>query len=138
QFDCESGRIYGVEALARWTHPELGAVSPARFIPIAEQVGLIEAIGGWAIRSACAQLADWRARGFMVPAISVNISPHQFRNAGFCALIAASLDANGLVPSDITIEITEGVMLEETPVVVENVRKLAEMGVRLSMDDFGT
>lgn len=138
QFDCQSGQIYGVEALARWTHPELGAVSPARFIPIAEQVGLIEAIGGWAIRSACAQLADWRGRGFVVPAISVNISPHQFRNAGFCALIAASLDAHGLAPSDITIEITEGVMLEETPAVVENVRKLDEMGVRLSMDDFGT
>jgi len=138
QFDCETGEIYGVEALARWTHPEFGAVSPARFIPVAEQIGLIEAIGGWAMRSACAQLADWRVRGFMVPAISVNISPQQFRNANFCASVAACLDANGLAPGDLTIEITEGVMLDETPAVVENVRKLAEMGLKLSMDDFGT
>lgn len=138
QIASDSGELYGIEALARWTHPEFGAVSPARFIPIAEQIGVIEAIGNWAMRSACAQLADWRARGIEVPAVSVNISPQHFRNPGFCTSVSACLDRHGLKPSDLTIEITEGLMLEETPAVVANVRTLAEMGVQLSMDDFGT
>ncbi|WP_196260581.1 EAL domain-containing protein [Pelagibacterium limicola] len=138
QVDGNSGAIYGAEALARWTHPQFGPVSPGRFIPIAEQIGVIEAIGNWAMRTACAQLADWRARGFDVPAISVNISPQQFRNRGFCESVAVCLERYKLVPSDLTVEITEGVMLEETPAVVANVRSLAEMGIRLSMDDFGT
>jgi diguanylate cyclase (GGDEF)-like protein/PAS domain S-box-containing protein len=138
QIDCDSGEVYGVEALARWTHPEYGAVSPARFIPIAEQIGVIEAIGNWAMRTACAQLADWRARGIEVPAVSVNFSPQQFRNPAFCAGVIACLDRYSLKAEDLTIEITEGLMLEETPAVVANVRELAAMGIRLSMDDFGT
>ncbi len=138
QIDCSTGRLYGAEALARWTHPEFGVVSPGRFIPIAEQIGVVEAIGSWAMRTACAQLADWRARGLDVPTVSVNISPQQFRKEGFCKSVAACLEQNGLGPDDLTIEITEGLMLEETPSVVANVRELAEMGIRLSMDDFGT
>lgn len=138
QIASDSGALYGVEALARWTHPQFGAVNPARFIPIAEQIGVIEAIGSWALRMACEQLADWRARGIDVPAISVNISPQQFRNPAFCASVRACLDRYGLEPSDLTLELTEGLMLDETPAVVANVSALDEMGVQLSMDDFGT
>lgn len=138
QVDCETGEIYGVEALARWAHPDFGNVSPARFIPLAEQIGVVEAIGNWAMRTACAQLAQWRAQGIHVPNVSVNISPQQFRNPSFWASVVSCLDRYSLRPSDLTLEITEGLMLEETPAVVSNVSSLAEMGVRLSMDDFGT
>lgn len=138
QLDAETGELYGVEALARWTHPEFGAISPGRFIPIAEQIGVIEAIGCWALRSACAQLAEWRAQGLTVPTVSVNISPQQFRNPAFCSKVVTCLDRHNLRPSDLTLEITEGLMLEETPSVVANIKSLATLGVRLSMDDFGT
>ena len=138
QIDRRNGGLYGVEALARWTHPELGPIGPGRFIPVAEQIGVIETLGLWALRAACRQLAAWRAEGRFIPAISVNISAQQFRNGAFCGQVRETLAANGLAASDLTIEITESLMLEQTPAVVANTQALTEMGVNLSMDDFGT
>ena len=138
QIDRCKGGLYGVEALARWTHPERGAIGPDRFIPVAEQIGAIEALGLWALCSACRQLAQWRRDGWNVPAISVNISAQQFRDAEFHARVREVIEKNGLQPADLTIEITESLMLEKTPAVVANTAALTEMGVNLSMDDFGT
>jgi len=138
QIDRTSDEIYGVEALARWTHPQLGTVGPDRFIPVAEQIGLIEELGLWALDAACAQLARWRAGGRDIPSISVNISAQQFRNGEFCAQVAQTLAAHALKPSDLTIEITESLMLDQTASVTSNTDTLSEMGVNLSMDDFGT
>lgn len=138
QLDRNSGGLYGVEALARWTHPELGVIGPDRFIPVAEQIGVIDALGLWALRTACRQLAQWRAEGRAIPTISVNISAQQFRNGALCDEVRETLAANGLAARDLTIEITESLMLEQTPTVAANTRRLIEMGVNLSMDDFGT
>ncbi|AEQ52537.1 EAL domain-containing protein [Pelagibacterium halotolerans] len=138
QIDRNSEGLYGVEALARWTHPRLGPVGPDRFIPVAEQIGMIEDIGLWALRAACAQLAQWRAAGRNVPTISVNISAKQFRDGAFCQQVGETLAAYGLEPSDLTIEITESLMLDQTSAVSANTDTLSEMGVNLSMDDFGT
>ncbi|SDG75237.1 EAL domain-containing protein [Pelagibacterium luteolum] len=138
QIEWETGGLYGVEALARWSHPEYGPIAPDRFIPVAEQIGAIEALGAWALRTASAQLAQWRRDGHVIPAMSVNISAQHFRDAGFAQLVADVLAENALKPADLTIEITESLMLEETATVVGNIEALAEMGVTLSMDDFGT
>ena len=138
QINRETGGLYGVEALARWTHPDLGPIGPDRFIAVAEQIGIIENLGLWALRTACRQLAQWRAEGRVVPSISVNISAQQFRNSAFCNHVRDILSDNGLEPRDLTIEITESLMLEQTPAVVANTHALISMGVHLSMDDFGT
>jgi len=89
QIGADSDAIHGVEALARWRHPAFGDVSPARFIAVAEECGLIEAIGEWALREACRQMADWRRRGLEIPTVSVNLSPLHFRNRRLPELIAA-------------------------------------------------
>ncbi|WP_404402290.1 EAL domain-containing protein [Pelagibacterium halotolerans] len=138
QFDASGSRLYGIEALARWTDPVHGTVGPDRFIAIAEEIGVIETLGRWALRTACAQLARWRSEGFAVPMVSVNISPLQFRNPTFSGQVAECLAEFGLEPGDLTLEITEGLMLDRTPSVMTNTESLTEMGVHLSMDDFGT
>lgn len=138
QVDRTNGGLYGVEALARWTHPELGPVGPDRFIPVAEQIGVIDALGLWALRTACRHLADWRAEGRAIPTVSVNISAQQFSNGSFSEQVRETLAAHSLVASDLTIEITESMMLDQTPAVAANTQTLTEMGVNLSMDDFGT
>ncbi len=138
QVDAENGTIHGVEALARWRHPAFGDVSPARFIAIAEECGLIEGIGEWAIRQACRQMADWRQRGFDIPTVSVNLSPLHFRNRRLPDLIAEATASVGLVPSALTVEITEGVMMDNCAATVATIEAVAGLGVRLSLDDFGT
>jgi diguanylate cyclase (GGDEF)-like protein/PAS domain S-box-containing protein len=138
QIDAEDGTIHGVEALARWRHPTFGDVSPARFIAIAEECGLIEGIGEWAIRQACRQMADWRQRGFDIPTVSVNLSPLHFRNRRLPELIAEATCSVGLAASALTVEITEGVMMDNCPATVATIEAVAGLGVRLSLDDFGT
>lgn len=138
QIRMRDGVLYGVEALARWRHPELGELSPARFVPLAESCGLIGALGEWAIRTACRQLADWRARGVAVPTVSVNLSPTNFHRADLEATIEAALRRYRLTPSDLTLEITESVLLDSNPDTMNTIARLTTSGVRLSMDDFGT
>ncbi|UDF36804.1 UNVERIFIED_ORG: EAL domain-containing protein [Shinella sp. XGS7] len=138
QIELASGRLHGVEALARWTHPELGPISPARFIPLAEECGLIAELGRWALREACRQLAEWRAQGLAVPAIAVNLSPTSFHNLELPSLIADALERHALKPQDLTLEITESVLVDTNPSTLKTLAEVHAQGVRLSMDDFGT
>ena len=138
QLDCRSGQMRGVEALARWTHPMFGDVSPARFIALAEECGLIESIGQWALNEACGQLASWHEMGLAVPSVSVNLSAVHFRNSALTELISDTLKMHGLAPQMLTIEITEGVIMDDNPVAIETAKAIHGLGVRLSLDDFGT
>jgi diguanylate cyclase (GGDEF)-like protein len=132
------GALYGVEALARWHDPELGEVPPAKFIPLAEEVGLIEQIGLWSIREACRQMAAWRQAGLDVPCVAVNLSPLNFQNAKLAAVVAETIKVNGLPPEALMLEITEGVLANERSAAIETMNAIRKLGVGLSLDDFGT
>jgi EAL domain-containing protein (putative c-di-GMP-specific phosphodiesterase class I) len=138
QIELATGRLYGVEALARWTHAELGPIPPTRFIPLAEECGLIAELGRWALREACRQLAAWRAQGLKVPAVAVNRSPTAFHNLELPNIIASALEHHALQASDLTLEITESVLLDTNPSTMKTIAEVHAQGVRLSMDDFGT
>ena len=132
------GALYGVEALARWHDPDLGEVSPSKFIPLAEEVGLIEQIGLWSIREACRQMAAWRHAGLDIPSVSVNLSPLNFQNAQLAGVVAETLAAHGLPPETLMLEITEGVLVNERSAAIGTMKAIRELGVGLSLDDFGT
>jgi diguanylate cyclase (GGDEF)-like protein/PAS domain S-box-containing protein len=132
------GTLYGVEALARWHDPVLGQVSPEKFIPLAEESGLIEQIGLWSMREACRQMAAWRHAGLDVPCVSVNLSPLNFQNANLAATVAEIIEACGLPPEALMLEVTEGVLLNERVLAIETMNAIRELGVGLSLDDFGT
>ncbi|WP_316161219.1 EAL domain-containing protein [Bradyrhizobium sp. SZCCHNRI20481] len=138
QIRTRDGAIHGVEALARWHDPVLGEVSPAKFIPLAEECGLIEQIGVWSIKLACQQMASWRRAGLDIPCISVNLSPINFQNVNLAAMVAQILAANDLPAKMLMLEITEGVILNERATVIATMNELRNMGVGLSLDDFGT
>ncbi len=128
----------GVEALVRWTDPELGAVPPDRFIALAEECGLIGAIDAWVLETACAQLAQWHGDGVAVPVMSVNVSPLRFNQDDVPAHVRRLLGLHGLAPNALMLEITERVMLSDDERTRVDLRELHDMGVRLSVDDFGT
>jgi diguanylate cyclase (GGDEF)-like protein/PAS domain S-box-containing protein len=132
------GAIHGVEALARWHDPAFGEVSPAKFIPLAEECGLIEQIGLWSIREACRQMAVWRQAGLDIPCVSVNLSPINFQNEKLAAAVSEILADYGLPPQVLMLEITEGVILNERSVAIETMNAIRTLGVGLSLDDFGT
>jgi len=138
QIDIGSGRLHSVEALARWQHPTLGNVPPIRFIPLAEETGLIGDLGRWALQEACGQLQRWRQDGLQVPSVSVNLSPTNFHNPTLPDLISRILRHAALQASDLTLEITEDVLLDGDPITLQTLRQVHALGVRLSMDDFGT
>jgi len=130
--------LYGVEVLLRWDHPQLGAISPARFVPLAEESGLIGELGRWVLRRACGQLADWRQRGVAIPRIAVNLSASNFEDPQLLDELLRLLQANALSPSDLTLEMTESVMLSPQPRVLDNIAAMQMAGLALSLDDFGT
>lgn len=132
------GVMYGVEALARWYHTELGEIPPQRFVEVAEETGLIDQLSLWVLRESCAQMADWRRRGINVPRVSVNISAINFRDPGFSKLLSDTLAKYGLQPPDLALEMTESVMLDPNPDVLANIEAIYSLGVCLSLDDFGT
>jgi diguanylate cyclase (GGDEF)-like protein/PAS domain S-box-containing protein len=136
--DLDSGAIRGAEALLRWRHPELGELSPAEFVPLAEQTGLIVPIGSWVLAEACRFAARWGAAtaGGPPPFVSVNVSPVQLRDPAFPQEVAATLRATGLPPGRLLLELTEGVLLQDGG--AERLADLAALGVRLAVDDFGT
>jgi diguanylate cyclase (GGDEF)-like protein len=135
QIDLETGRVVGFEALLRWRHPERGLVSPADFIPLAEEIGLIVPIGEWAMREACRAATRWPS-GISV---AVNVSPDQFADtARPVNMVAKSLAASGLPGSRLEIEITESALLGNEENVLAVLRRLRSMDVRIAMDDFGT
>jgi diguanylate cyclase (GGDEF)-like protein/PAS domain S-box-containing protein len=138
QIRTADGALYGVEALARWHDPVLGEVSPLKFIPLAEECGLIEQIGLWAIREACRQMAAWRKAGLDVPCVAVNLSPLNFQNARLAAVVAETIAAHGLSPEALMLEITEGVLMNERAAAIGTMNAIRKLGVGLSLDDFGT
>ncbi|WP_408159658.1 sensor domain-containing protein [Herbaspirillum lusitanum] len=138
QIHIEKNRVHGVEALARWHHPQLGNVSPGRFIPIAEECGLIGELGKWALTEACAQLSDWRRRGIEVPSVSVNLSSTNFHDLEIPQFIAHLLQQYQLMPCDLTLEITETVLMDTNPSTNRTICEIHDMGIALAMDDFGT
>ena len=138
QMEIESGRITGMEALLRWQHPELGLVSPASFIPVAENSGLILPIGEWVLWTACVQARRWLSDGLLLGPVAVNVSAVQFRQAGFAGLIRKVLRDTGLPPEYLELELTEGVLLSNADVTFPVLRELKEMGLKLAIDDFGT
>ncbi|MBH2031982.1 MAG: EAL domain-containing protein [Pseudomonadales bacterium] len=138
QVRMPDGLLYGVEALARWHHPQFGEISPARFIPLAEECGLINQLGLWAVREACRQLAEWRRQGLLIPAVSVNLSPTNFHNLDLPGMVASTLTEHQLQASDLTLEITENVLLDTNPSTLKTLDEVHAQGVRLSLDDFGT
>ncbi|QNB06117.1 EAL domain-containing protein [Herbaspirillum frisingense] len=130
--------LHGVEALARWHCHELGSISPVRFIPIAEECGLIVELGRWALEEACFQLSEWRRRGFRVPSISVNLSVTNFHDLDLPNLLCTLLRRYALKPSDLTIEITESVLMDTNPRTDETIAAVRALGIPLAIDDFGT
>lgn len=138
QIDLESGRVVAAEALLRWQQPELGAVPPARFIPVAEESGLIVSIGEWVMHEACQQAAVWRQAGLPPLVVAVNLSAVQFRRGDVVQLVTQALQDSGLPADHLELELTESILLKDTEQVLASVRQLKALGVRLSIDDFGT
>ncbi|OYD53714.1 hypothetical protein CGK74_10825 [Thauera propionica] len=138
QIDLHTGTVIGAEALIRWQHPELGMVSPARFIPIAEESGLIVPIGTWVMREACRQAKAWQDAGLPHFVVAVNLSAVQFRRPDFCQTVANTLADTGLPPGCLELELTESLLINDADGVLETVRQLKALGLQLSIDDFGT
>ncbi|MFD1912990.1 EAL domain-containing protein [Halodurantibacterium flavum] len=132
--NLRAGTISSFEALLRWRHPEFGMVSPADFIPVAEESGLIKPIGAWVLRTACAEAAGWPEP----IGVAVNLSVLQFRSGGLAQIVREALDHSGLVPARLQLEITESVLLDDNGANIRTLRDLRDMGVRITMDDFGT
>jgi diguanylate cyclase (GGDEF)-like protein len=132
-----SGLISGMEALLRWQHPELGSVSPARFIPIAEETGLIVPIGAWVLKTACAQTREWQRRGVRRFAVAVNLSPRQFAADNLLDDIKSALAESGLAPQDLEVEITESMVMDNPDKAIEVLRQVKALGVSVAIDDFG-
>jgi len=133
-----TGKITGAEALLRWQHPRLGLVPPDKFIPIAENSGLIIPIGEWVLRTACAQVRQWQDQGLPALPVAVNVSAVQFRQKNFPELIGRVLHETGLPPQYLELELTESMLLSHADVTLSVLQKLKEMGLKLSIDDFGT
>ena len=138
QVDLRSGEISGMEALVRWKHPELGLISPATFIPVAEDSGLIVAIGEWVLRTACAQNVAWQRAGLKPISVSVNLSARQFRQPDLAERIAAILRETGLDPAHLELELTESLVMQDVEKTIATLGRLKAMGIKLSIDDFGT
>jgi diguanylate cyclase (GGDEF)-like protein/PAS domain S-box-containing protein len=135
-----TGRLYGVEALVRWRHPERGLIPPGDFIPLAEECGAILPLGRWVIDQACAQAARWHA-GFPASGdwtISVNVSVKQLQSPTFAGEVRAALESSGVEPARLMLEITESVMMHDADVMLARLRELKDIGVGLAIDDFGT
>ena len=138
QYDLKSGRIVGAEALLRWSHPEDGMVPPARFIPVAEDSGIIVPLGEWVIREACRQAMAWRAQGLPPLVMAVNLSAVQFRRGEMQQTIERALRDTGFDPRLLELELTESIMIHDAEAVLATVRQLKQLGLKLSIDDFGT
>jgi EAL domain-containing protein (putative c-di-GMP-specific phosphodiesterase class I) len=136
--DLHTGRVFGVEALVRWDHPEHGTIGPDRFIPLAEESGMIIALGEWILRSACRQARAWQDAGLPPLCVSVNVSPRQFEEARLVERVQLALKDSGLAPQWLELEVTEGVIMRDLQQAVGKMAQVRAMGVALSIDDFGT
>ncbi|RZT21419.1 bifunctional diguanylate cyclase/phosphodiesterase [Fictibacillus sp. BK138] len=137
QIDVKTGQVIGAEALLRWEHPEWGSISPAEFIPIAEETGLILQIGEWVLRGACLQNKQWQKYGFRELRVAVNISSRQFQQSDLVERVSEILKETGLAPEYLELELTESI-IQDSKYAVAKMQQLKEMGIHLSIDDFGT
>ncbi|HET7201288.1 MAG TPA: EAL domain-containing protein [Burkholderiales bacterium] len=138
KLDLRSGAIAGVEALVRWRHPDWGMVSPAQFIPLAEETGQIVQIGEWVLKTACEQSRMWRDQGIPAMRVAVNLSARQFGQKTLLADVARTIAESGLTPECLELEITESFLMHNPEHAADTLHKLKAMGITLSIDDFGT
>ena len=136
--DLHQGRIFGLEALLRWRHPVKGMIPPDQFIPFAEATGLILPIGAWVLQTACLQAKAWQDAGLPEISMAVNVSPKQLHASGFVDNIAGVLAHSGLSASNLDLEVTEGAVMQEPEKMIDTLTQLKRLGVKISMDDFGT
>ena len=133
-YECASRTLEGFEALLRWTHPVRGPVSPVEFIPVAEESGLIVALGQWVLQAACSQAASWPGSW----SVAVNLSPVQIRQPDLAEMVAGTLARTGLAPHRLELEVTEGVLISDPDQALATLSRLRAQGIRISLDDFGT
>jgi EAL domain-containing protein (putative c-di-GMP-specific phosphodiesterase class I) len=138
QVDLRTGRLFALEALVRWKHPKLGMVPPIKFIPMAEETGLIMPIGDWVLREACRQNKAWQDAGLPPVTVSVNVSARQFRERNLVARVAGVLKGSGLDAKHLELEVTESLIMQDVDLAVSTMEELRRLGVQLSIDDFGT
>ncbi|WP_051620407.1 sensor domain-containing protein [Paenibacillus sp. UNC451MF] len=138
QYDIRDNRLIGMEALIRWRHPKHGMISPAQFIPLAEETGLIVPIGDWVIRTACIQNKRWQDVGLPMVTVSVNLSTRQFQKSDLVGDILQAIRESGLNPQYLELEITESMAMDNVERVIKKLNELKKEGIRISMDDFGT
>jgi len=138
QIDARTGDVVGVEALVRWRHPSDGLVSPLKFIPVAEETGLILPLGEWVLDEACRQLREWRDDGLSGLTMAVNLSAHQLRSPNLIAYVAEVLHRHGLNGHDLELEVTESVAMDNPEASIGRLKDLRNLGIHLSIDDFGT
>jgi EAL domain-containing protein (putative c-di-GMP-specific phosphodiesterase class I) len=131
------GTAISAELLMRWTHPQRGAISPAIFIPVAEESGIILQLGNWTLHQGCNVLMQLAAAGHAMP-LSINVSPHQFRQADFVDQVRVALAKSGADPRQLILEITEGLLIENLEDTIGRMLEIARLGIRFSIDDFGT
>ena len=138
KIDLTTGRATGMEALLRWIHPGMGMIAPAKFIPLAEETGLIVPIGEWVLREACAQARRWQAQGLPPLRVAVNLSARQFAHDGLHAAIVGALEESALPPSRLELEITESMTMENPEHATQCLQKMKALGITVAIDDFGT
>lgn len=138
QVDAKDGHVIGMEALVRWKHPEMGMVSPGRFIPVAEESDLIVSIGSWVMEEACRETRALQDEGFAVGHVAVNLSPRQFRDERLIPKVAETLARTRLDPKHLELEITEGLAMKDVDAVVAKLKELKSLGLLMAIDDFGT
>ncbi|QIB53015.1 EAL domain-containing protein [Pseudomonas sp. OIL-1] len=138
QFSCSDRHLTGAEALLRWSHPELGNVSPAVFIPIAEEIGLVSALGDWVLDRACRQMASWHDAGHLLPRLAINLSARQFSAGRLAEQVAEVISRYRLEPGCIELELTESILLQDVEDTMRTLASLKELGVQIAIDDFGT
>ena len=138
QVDLLNGHVAGAEALVRWQHPELGLISPARFIPVAEKSGLILPLGNWILEAACRQAVSWQSAGLPPVRMAVNISAIQFQRENLAQRVTQTLAITGLAPQLLELEITESLLMQDQEHILKTIHELKQMGVRIAIDDFGT
>ncbi|MFW2373582.1 MAG: putative bifunctional diguanylate cyclase/phosphodiesterase [Gammaproteobacteria bacterium] len=136
--DIKNSMITGIEALLRWHHQQYGSISPTEFIPVAEETGLIVAIGQWVLRQACNQIAEWHSQGIHQASIAVNISRRQFEHHDLYNIISEIIEETGCNPACLELEITENMVMQDVNRTIETLRKLRSRGIKIAMDDFGT
>ncbi len=136
--DISTGSILGVEALIRWNHPQWGMVAPGKFIGLAEELGLISAIGDWVLEDSCRQAAQWRRAGLGEVSMAINLASPSFRKPRLVQELAALIEQHGLTPAQLQIEATESMLMESAGATLQTLKDLHELGVKLAIDDFGT